>query len=317
MTDTAAHAAAAEKERRRPDRIHTIAHPGDITSELRLFDPELTGTARPRAAVLVLPGIAVGARYYDVLARHLADRGFVAAIMELPGQGTHSNTPGRGSRPSGYHDAAYEDIPLALATFHADMRAADHHRPDGTDLPVFLLGHSQGGQLAAYYAGRTTEYLVPHPPVAGIIGVATQSPYFRGYAGSMGRKLFLGSRVLPVIGAVRGAVPETFFGGSGAQPARRLRDWAALARHGKMNPVGADIDYPAGMAASSKPVLAITIEGDQEAPVTAARNWLDFFPAAPRTMRHIAEPIGHNRWARTPDLAVDLVAEWIDGQLGG
>lgn len=315
MTDTASQAAEAEKERRRPDRIHTIAHPGEITSELRVFDPELHGHQRPRAAVLVLPGIAVGARYYDVLARHLADRGFVAAIMELPGQGTHSNAPGRRSRPTGYHDAAYEDIPLALATFHADMRATDHNGPEGTDLPVYLLGHSQGGQLAAYYVGRDGDFLVPHPPVAGIIGVATQSPYYRGYPGMMGRKLFLGSRVLPVIGAVRGSVPETFFGGSGVQPVRRLRDWSTLARHGKMNPVGADIDYPAGMAASDKPVLAITIEGDQEAPVTAARNWLDFFPSAPRTMRHIGEAIGHNRWARTPDAAVDLVESWIDQQL--
>lgn len=318
------HTAAAEtpassnQPSTRPDRVHTISHPGGVTSELRVFDVD-TAQAAPRAAVLILPGMGMGARYYDPFARALTDAGFAAATMELPGQGTSTVQMKHNGHATGYHDAAYSDIPLALATFGSDMRHRDLRGDDGGDLPIFLLGHSQGGQLAAYYLAREaegSESLVPHPRVAGLIGVATQSPFYKGFGKKTGRRLHAASYILPAIGAVRGSVPSNFFGFEGTQPSRRITDWAGLARRGTMNPIGADIDYPAGMAKSDKPVLAVTIEGDREAPVAAARNWLDFFGEAPRTMRHVSEPIGHTRWARTPEPVTAYVREWINLQIG-
>lgn len=285
----------------RPDRIHTLTHPGAVTSELRLFDTPTVGPA-PCATVLILPGMGMGARYYDPFARSLADTGIATATMELPGQGTSTLPMSRRGPASGYHDAAYADIPLALAEL-----SSEH--------PLFLLGHSQGGQLAAYFMARNAlaaPSYVPHPPVAGLIGVASPSPYYRGYPTRVARRLLIAAVMLPAIGAIRGAVPARSFGFSGTQPARRITDWARLVRRGTMNPIAADISYPRAMADSRAPVLAITVAGDAEAPVDAARNWLDFFPAAPRTMRHVAAPLGHTRWARSPEPVTAYVRDWID-----
>ena len=59
------------------------------------------------------------------------------------------------------------------------------------------------------------------------------------------------------------------------------------------------------------PALAITLPGDELAPQSAARYWLDFFPNAPRTMRHIDADLGHNKWARSPEPILAAVLDWI------
>lgn len=283
---------------RQPDTITTLEHVDGHTSELRIFD-----AAQPKGILLVIPGIAVGASYYDPIVEAFADAGFTAASTELPGQGTSTIGVGRSATPTGYHDAAAKDFPLAVDTLRAHAGEPD--------LPLYILGHSQGGQLAAYYAAREALFDNPGRRPAGIIGVATQSPFHRGYAPAVGRRLRVGAYVLPIGAGLFGAVPASFFGGEGLQPGRRMIDWAQLARTGRMNPLGADVNYPEGMTKVDTPVLALTLPGDELAPQSAARYWLDFFPNAPRTMRHIAEDLGHNKWARTPAPIVDTVLDWL------
>ena len=285
---------------RTPDTITTLQHADGHTSELRIFD---AATASPKGLFLILPGIAVSARYYDPIAEAFAAAGYTAASTELPGQGTSTIGVGRKAMPTGYHDAAAKDFPLAVDTLRA-------HTAD-PDLPLYMLGHSQGGQLAAYYAAREAIVQTPGRGLSGVIGVATQSPFHRGYAPHVGRRLRAGSVVLPIGAGLFGAVPASFFGGEGLQPGRRMLDWSQLARTGRMNPLGADVDYLEGMEKVRTPALAITLPGDQLAPQSAARYWLDFFPNAPRTMRHIDADLGHNRWARTPEPILDAVLDWI------
>lgn len=285
---------------RQPDTITTLEHADGHTSELRIFD---AAQPQPRGILLILPGIAVGASYYDPIAAAFAEAGFTTASTELPGQGTSTIGVGRNATPTGYHDAAAKDFPLAVDTLRA-------HAVDA-DLPLYMLGHSQGGQLAAYYAAREALLENPGREPAGIIGVATQSPFHRGYAPNVGRRLHFGAFILPIGAGLFGAVPASFFGGQGMQPGRRIIDWAQLARTGRMNPLGADVNYAEGMAKVRTPALALTLPGDELAPQGAARYWLDFFPGAPRTMRHIEEDLGHNKWARTPEPIVTAVLDWI------
>lgn len=291
-----------------PDAVLTLAHVDGHGSELRVFDAE-----DPRGLLLVLPGIAVGARYYDPLAAAFAEAGFTAGITELPGQGTSTIGVGRDAVPTGYHDAAAKDFPDAVDALRAHAAAAGLP----AELPLFVLGHSQGGQLLAYYIARETALAEAGRPnagrmPAGLIGVATQSPYYRGYAPAVGRRLRLGSVVLPLGARLAGSVPAAFFGGKGRQPGRRIDDWSRLVRTGRLEPRGADIEYRAGLAAATVPTLAVTLDDDELAPAAAARYWLDLLPAAPRTMRHIAEDLGHNRWARVPAPVVETVLDWID-----
>ena len=276
-----------------PDRVE-LQHPDGSTSPLLIVRAARRDESRP--AVLVLPGIAVGARYYLPLARALADAGVDVAITELRGQGESTHRIGRRGGPAGYHESAAEDIPLALDAMQRELGPR----------PAVLLGHSMGAQLGVYHLARHD------PRVVGLIAVASQSPYHRGYPAEFGRKLRFGSIIMPLVGRLAGHVPGRFFGATGRVPADRVRDWAELAGTGVMQPARADLDYLDGLARVTVPALAVSIADDPLAPASAARNLLALLPAARTTVEVEPQALGHNTWARRPDQIVARVLAWID-----
>lgn len=279
-----------------PHRIE-LRHPDGSTSPLLVVPADERDERRP--AMLVLPGIAVGARYYLPLARALAGAGIDVAITELRGQGESSYRIGRSGAPAGYHESAAEDIPLALDALHRELGPR----------PVVLLGHSMGAQLGVYHLARHD------PRVVGLVAVASQSPFHRGFPRGFGRKLRVGALLMPLIGWVTGHVPGQFFGATGRVPADRVRDWARLASTGVMQPARADLDYVAGLARVTVPALAVAIADDPLAPERAARNLLAMLPAARTTLELEPRPLGHNTWARQPDEIVERVLAWIDREV--
>ena len=296
-----------------PRRV-PLEHPDGSTSPLLLVEATAGGTdsdiaaSRPGAApgepplaVLVVPGIAVGARYYLPLARALAAGGVDTAVTELRGQGESSYRVARGSGPAGYHESAAQDLPAALDGLE---RALGPRR-------VVLLGHSMGAQIGVYHLARRDRRVV------GLIGVATQSPYHRGFPAETGRRLRVGAAILPLIGLVTGSVPARFLGGTGAQPTSRMRDWARLVARGTLQPARADIDYPAALREVTVPILLVAIAGDEQAPESAGRELLRLVPSAPGRIDLETTELGHNRWARTPEPVVRRVLAWLDEQYRG
>ncbi|MGW8592094.1 alpha/beta fold hydrolase [Dietzia sp. NPDC055877] len=281
-----------------PQRVE-LSHPDGSTSPLLIVPAARRDENRP--AVLVLPGIAVGARYYLPLARALADAdaGVDVAITELRGQGESTHRIGRSGGAAGYHESAGEDVPLAVEAMQRELGPR----------PVVLLGHSMGAQIGVYHLARRD------PRVVGLIAVAAQSPFHRGYPREFGRKLRLGSIVMPIVGRVAGHVPGQFFGATGRVPADRVRDWARLAATGVMQPARADLDYIDGLARVTVPALAVVIADDPLAPESAARNLLALLPAARTTLESEPQPLGHNTWARRPDEIVARVLAWIDREV--
>ena len=279
-----------------PQRVE-LSHSDGSISPLLIVPAARRDENRP--AVLVLPGIAVGARYYLPLARALADAGVDVAITELRGQGESTHRVGRNGGAAGYHESAGEDVPLAVEAMQRELGPR----------PVLLLGHSMGAQIGVYHLARRD------PLVVGLIAVAAQSPFHRGYPREFGRKLRLGSIVMPIVGRLAGHVPGQFFGATGRVPADRVRDWARLAATGVMQPARADLDYLDGLARVTVPALAVVIADDPLAPESAARNLLALLPAASTTLESERQPLGHNAWARRPDEIVARVLVWIDREV--
>ena len=279
-----------------PRRVE-LSHSDGSTSPLLLVPAARRDENRP--AVLVLPGIAVGARYYLPLARALADAGVDVAITELRGQGESTHRIGRSGGAAGYHESAGEDVPLAVEAMQRELGPR----------PIVLLGHSMGAQIGVYHLARRD------PRVVGLIAVAAQSPFHRGYPREFGRKLRVGSIVMPIVGRLAGHVPGQFFGATGRVPADRVRDWARLAATGVMQPARADLDYIDGLARVTVPALAVVIADDPLAPESAARNLLAMLPAARTTLESEPQPLGHNTWARRPDEIVARVLAWIDREV--
>lgn len=278
-----------------------IQMPDGSTAPVRLFAADEARAKpptadSPRPVVVIVPGLGIPGGYYDVFANEVAARGFDAAIGELRGQGDSRPRPSADSR-YGYHELVSVDFP-------AIFEVVRERFPESTP---YLLGHSMGGQLGVLYAARIRGRL------GGLILVASGTPYFRGFAGAKSPGLLVGSAAMSLTANVAGFWPgdRIGVGGFGRQSKVLISDWARLARTGRFDPEGADIDYEERIARLSLPLLSITIEGDDVAPGGSAKHLVAKLPKADVTTWKQPEPLGHNGWIRNPVSTVDRIEAWL------
>ena len=107
---------------------------------ISVFDPDQSPNA---PIVLCFPAMGVMASYYRPLAEELCLQGIVAITADLRGLG-HSSI-----RPSRQVDFGYEDM-LTL-DYQGVFELIAEQYPSN---PVYVLGHSLGGQLGALYLSR-------------------------------------------------------------------------------------------------------------------------------------------------------------------
>lgn len=129
----------------------------------RLWKPHSADQSAPQGCVVIVHGLGEhGQRYYGV-AERLAERGWASLTSDLPG---HGNSPGRRG-----HIRSYRRL---LGDIAAMLRSAAQHVPD---VPLVLLGHSMGGNLAANYVLRRHEIASDAPqPVALVLSGAMLLP---------------------------------------------------------------------------------------------------------------------------------------------
>jgi acylglycerol lipase len=136
------------------------------TDGLALFWRAWTAVS-PRAVLVVVHGLAEHSGRYAHVGRHFAGRGWAVYALDTR---AHGRSPG----PK-VHVADF-------AEFLADVRsmvAYAHERHPG--LPLFLLGHSQGGLVMLLYALR-------HPE--GLAGVVVTSPLLEAHPSLRPSKAF-------------------------------------------------------------------------------------------------------------------------------
>ncbi|MEV5652972.1 alpha/beta fold hydrolase [Nocardia sp. NPDC052254] len=250
----------------------------------------------PRPVIVIIPGLGVPGEYYGDFARELAQRGFDTAIGELRGNGD--------SRPKPSPASTYGYQELVSVDFPAIFEAVRTRFPDSTPM---LLGHSIGGQLGVMYAARIRGRL------AGLILIASGTPYYRGYGGIARSAMLVGPAAISLTANLAGFWPgdRITAGGFGRQSKVLIADWARLARTGRFVPVGADIDYDERIARLKLPVLSITMTGDDLTPRSSAAHLLAKLPAARTSTRHEPKPLGHNGWITDPESTVDRIEKWV------
>lgn len=257
----------------------------------------------PLAVVLLWPALGVTASYYDPFCAELAGQGIAVVAADLRGQGASLPRAGRASR-DGYQDLAAVDWPA--------MVAAVRDRFPG--LPLYLLGHSIGGQASVLYAAREPK------GVDGLVFVAAGAVDHRGFPGLRGVRILLSTQLVALIGTVWGYFPGHRLGFGGRQPARRMRDWARMCRTGLLRPSGADVDYEALLPGVRLPVLAVSVAGDDLAPPTAVDRLCAKLPGARVERRHHApagqRPPGHTRWARSGAEIAEQIRAWAAARHG-
>ncbi|MFJ5925072.1 alpha/beta fold hydrolase [Kitasatospora sp. NPDC092948] len=254
----------------------------------------------PPSAVLVLwPALGVPAGYYTPFCAELAARGVAVLAVDLRGQGQSGPPAGRRST-HGYHALAARDFPAATAA------ARDRF---GRDVPLYLLGHSIGGQAAVLAAAREPE------AADGLVLVASGTVDHRGFTGAARWRVLANTQLVALIATLWGYWPGHRLGFGGRQPARLMRDWARLGRTGRFAPTGADLDYEQALAALALPVLAVSLPGDHLAPASAVDRLVAKLPASDVQRRHhtpaSGEAADHIRWARSGGSVAELITGWL------
>jgi predicted alpha/beta hydrolase len=257
----------------------------------------------PRAVLLFACAMGVEASYYAPFAKAMSRRGIAIAICDLRGHGTSSVRPRRGV-DFGYREIVEHDLPAAVAAVRERTRG----------LPLYLGGHSLGGQLVMLHVAAT------HPDIDGMALVACAIPYYRNWNGR-GRFLIrsYASLVFPAVGSVLGYVPGDRLGFGGKEARTLMRDWSHNAMTARYEPIGSDLDYEAALERLEVELVTVNIRGDDMAPPHAVDFVFEKLPRA-RGLRIEAQlselkPVAHMRWARDPGDVVRALMGWFDRRI--
>lgn len=257
--------------------------------------------------LLCLPAMGVAAGYYHRLADGLRQAGCGRVeVIELRGQGEHPARARRGA-DFGYREIVEQDLPAWLDRL-------DRRSPRA---PVYLVGHSLGGQLAVLASAALAHRL------AGLVLIAAGTAHHRAWPSGQRWRARL------VVGAIRFAAavlpwyPGQWLGFGGEQPRRLMRDWGYNAHTGRYQLDGSErspADLEQALAEVRLPVLSIGVRHDPLAPEGAREELLAKLPAAAIARRVIDGVAGdrpwrqHFSWVRESATVVALVANWLAAQ---
>lgn len=281
---------------------YTLSYlPDHSVSTVYCFDPEEPADGAP--LVMMWPGFGMGARYYRPLARELAARGYYVAIGELRGQGTNS-TKALPDNQWGYHNLASEDYPRAIEAAKQELGLPRDH-------PTFMLTHSMGGQVGSMFLARPE---AKELNLKGLMGVGTGSPYYRGFQGRAFVRALLGGQLMGQVAKLRGFWPggALDIAGYGRQSGRHVYEWSLFNRTNSIaNLAGQDIDYAAAIKKVDVPVLLTRFTNDDECTLASCEYLLAHLTKAPRKAEELSGGLGHNRWAREPQIIANRFEQFV------
>lgn len=243
--------------------------------------------------LLLLPALGTPAHVYRKVVDGLADLGCSGAILEWPGTGAHPTRAARGSDWGYRHLLEQHVLPAINAVALAD---------GGSRRPVVLIGHSLGAHLALMARAAGAENL------GGIVTIAAGSPYYRVFRFPARIALMYLFNVVRPATALFGYFPGRLLGFAGSEPKTLMREWAHLARMGRLEIDGEDV-LTSSEGLRSMPVRSFSLEGDFYAPYESAVHLLACagLPAANVARLADAEVRGHFDWLRAPRASAQLL----------
>ncbi|MDG9668910.1 alpha/beta fold hydrolase [Hahella sp. CR1] len=275
--------------------ILPVISPDQVRSTLSLYRTE--DALAP--VVVCMPAMGVRASFYSPLAEAIAARGVHCVTADLRGHGSSSVRASRRTN-FGYYEMIQYDWPAVLDCVRL-------HLPDS---PIWLLGHSLGGQLSSLYMAEQPG------SVAGLILLASCNVYYKGYAKPL--RTLAGTQLLRGISEIWGYMPGDRIGFAGREARRLIRDWARNARTGDYYPERSPINYERLLEAVTKPVLAISFESDELAPAEAVANLYRKMPSAEVTHWRLTDAdfggacVGHFNWIKYSESLAQRVGDWLE-----
>lgn len=249
--------------------------------------------------VLMVPAMGVRSRFYQRLAAPLKTAGALLATMELRGHGTSQIRPSR-AVDFGYRHIVEFDMPAAIATL----------RDRWPDRPIYLMGHSLGGQLSTLYAASNPG------TVDGLVAVASATVYWKAYQPG-GFRLLCGTQTAHLVAKLLGYFPGKRLGFAGLEARTVIRDWAYQSRTGDYVPLGSDVEYERALAAYAGRSLIVSIAGDPYAPRRGVDHLASKIPTATVDRVHLEDARlralkrTHFDWVNEPGAIMEHVSRWL------
>jgi len=266
------------------------------TASLHFADP-----APAAPVVLCLPAMGAAAEYYRPLGERLAHGGVAnAALLDLRGQG-RSTARAREGADFGYREILEYDLPVAAAALRQVFPGQ----------PLFLAGHSLGGQLGLFFAAAQPGM------VDGLILLAAGTAHYRAWPGRDRLGAYALTAAVRLAATALPWYPGSMLGFGGDQPRRMMRDWGRVTTRGEYRPEGSGFDYEAAARSLELPLLSVGVRGDPVAPATARRELLERTPRARLTLAEIDGVAAHRpwkrhfSWAREPGEMVSAISCWL------
>ncbi len=258
-----------------------------------------TDSPQKRPVIVCFPAMGVAAKHYQKLATTLTQNGFNVVTADLRGNG-HSSVRVSREINFGFNEMLTEEYPAII----------NQVKKFFPEQPIYLMGHSLGGQLAALYASSHAEN------VSGLILVASCSVYYQGWDFPHNLGILLSTQTANLIANVLGYFPGRKLGFGGVEARTLIGDWARNARTGRYEVKSSEHDYEKLLAELKIPILAISIETDTFAPPKAVRNLCKKMAKCQTTYFHVGERSGKNKldhfsWTKSPELVVEKITTWM------
>lgn len=254
---------------------------------------------------ICLPAMGVPARFYRPLVKSLVKTGYNAVTSDLRGNEKHSVRASR-KMNFGYHEMITYDWP-------AIIKASQEQFPGN---PIYLIGHSISGQLSALYLSVNKE------PVKGLITIASPSLFFRKFGRGLKVRLMMlmGSQISYLTALIFGYFPGKKIGLGGIEARNVVKDWSFEALTGCFNITNNNNNFEKQLRDIQCPVLAISLDGDPLAPLSAVKYFHRKLKRADVTFLHLtAEDFGlkkhdHFNWIRRSQVIAREVKKWLDNK---
>ncbi|MGW4354924.1 alpha/beta hydrolase family protein [Nocardia sp. NPDC004582] len=270
----------------------------DVTAAASFVVRVLPATDAAAPVLLILPAIAMKAKFYLPLAKSLHAAGLSAATVDLRAQG--ESTPPLGEAGNyGYRQLLEADLPAILD-------AVAERFPDA---PIHLVGHSLGGQLALLYGAAHPERL------AGVITIATGVVFWRAFELKRWASVLYGSQYVGVVSRLRGVWPGSKVMG-GPMAGGVMVDWSWHALTGRYQPAGSTVNYDRLLGVSPLRTLMVSFDSDPLGPRSTVDHLARRLKRAELTRWHLEpgsgiENLDHFAWIKdSPELGARF-AEWV------
>ncbi len=250
--------------------------------------------------LLILPALGVRGSYYAPLAHIIVSAGFGAATMDWRGSGKSSVTVSRKTR-FGYHEIIATELPEVVNCI----------RDTFPGRPLYLLGHSLGGQIGLLFAA------LDRHTISGVIMVAAGSNYYKNLKAPRRFGRYFNLLLIRWITSLFGFFPGDKLGFAGKESKTMIRDWLQEAMSGRYSVRNSVHDFERLLRQIDIPVLFITLFKDTFVTEKCAQ-----FLAAKLKTADVSQieldaadynlpDFSHFNWVKNPSPIFDHVQKWM------